>query len=288
MVTGNEIRKKLALSDPNNEFNDARQCHLSLVLERNELTAGVYHLPSKTHFALFEFETRLWEVERVRDINAALDEIEFINFDYKSISLAVGGTPVTLIPNELYEEGHLETYHRSHVPILGTDKLVAHPLKTIPARAIFSAPSIAMEAFKKQFPKLKIMPIQAPFIDYWPRQISAQIGQHIVLRFQSNYMELYAWREHELVLTNTYRVSAPEDCVYFLLFTMEQLHFDANLTEVVLQGGLDESSRTFELIFKYVKLVYWGERPQHEKYSFVFDDLQKPEHFGLFAQPECV
>ena len=288
MVTGKDIRENLQLLDPHNDFKEASNCHLSLLIQRDSLSYAQYHIPSKTYFGIGEYHAGIWESSRALEIVSTLEKIPALNQVYRSVSLAVSGPVVTFVPKPVFDASKLTEYVEAHAQVSPMYSLRHYPVDSHHSEAIYAIPPRVEEAFEQHFAGLKIMPIQAPFIDYWTRQISPRIGQHIVLRFGVDFMQLYAWKGTELILANTFNITTPEDAVYYLLFTMEQLEFDANLAPVVIQGGLEEDSPIFELIFKYVRNIYMGERPQHENYSFALDDVPSSEHFGLFAQYYCV
>ena len=288
MVTGKDIRENLTLLDPHNDFKEAKNCHLSMLVQKDAFAYAQYHIPSRTYFGIGEFQTGMWDMQRGLEIVGLLENIEALNQPYHSVSLAVSGPVVTLIPKPVFDSTKLEEYTESHAQINPMYSLRHYSIDSHHSEAVYAIPPRIEEAFQQHFSGISIMPIQAPYIDYWTRQISPRIGQHIVLRFGIDFMQLYAWRGTDLILANTFKITAPEDAVYYLLFTMEQLEFDTNLAPVVIQGGLEEDSPIFELIFKYVRNIYMGERPQHENYSFALDNLPNSEYFGLFAQYYCV
>lgn len=288
MVIGKEIIEHLRLEDPANEYKDHRNCHLSILLQQDAMSVAKFHLPTKTHFFLAQYQTSIWSMERKQSIVDCIESVEEFKEDYHSVSLAVGGGQTTLIPDKVFDPAKLADYADMHSQIDGNKQLKHYSVKTHGCQAVFEIPPKVEEAFDSCFRQLKVMPVQVPYIDYWTRQIAPKIGQHIVLRFSPDRMELLAWKGTQLILCNTYSVSTPEDAIYFLLFVMEQLEFDTNLAPVIIQGGLEEDSKTFELIYKYVRNIYMGERPQHENYSFALDNISKSEYFGLFSQHTCV
>jgi len=60
---------------------------------------------------------------------------------------------------------------------------------------------------------------------------------------------------NRLLLLNNYPYSTPEDYLYYLLFSFEQLGLNPEETEVVLMGQVSRDDELFEISYRYIRHV---------------------------------
>ena len=77
----------------------------------------------------------------------------------------------------------------------------------------------------------------------------------IYLNVNDQYFEIFVFKEAKLLFYNTFRFKTKEDFLYFLLFTMEQLHLDTETVPVYFMGMIEEDSQIVELATRYVRNV---------------------------------
>ncbi|PKA84269.1 uncharacterized protein DUF3822 [Ulvibacter sp. MAR_2010_11] len=63
-----------------------------------------------------------------------------------------------------------------------------------------------------------------------------------------------------LQLCNTYSYKTPEDFIYYVLFSMEQLHLNPETIKTVLCGAISETDTTYEIVYRYIRNVAFAEK----------------------------
>ena len=77
----------------------------------------------------------------------------------------------------------------------------------------------------------------------------------IYLNVNDQRYEMFVLKGAKLLFYNTFRFKTKEDFLYFLLFSMEQLHLDAETVPVYFMGMIEKDSQIVELVSRYIRDV---------------------------------
>jgi len=69
----------------------------------------------------------------------------------------------------------------------------------------------------------------------------------------SQQMDIVVIAQKKLLFYNSFSITSKEDFIYYLLFTMEQLHLDTESTKLKLFGTIEEGDEVYSLCYKYIK-----------------------------------
>jgi len=105
--------------------------------------------------------------------------------------------------------------------------------------------------------------------------------KQIFVHFQDYHFEIVVVRNQKLLLYNSFEYKTPEDFLYFLLFTMEQLFLNPETARVYLLGKVKESDDNFTLAYTYIRhLALFNIQPLQQKWNTAKDETL--QHFILF------
>jgi hypothetical protein len=105
--------------------------------------------------------------------------------------------------------------------------------------------------------------------------------KQVYVHLQDNHFEIVVARNQKLLLYNSFEYKSPEDFLYYLLFTMEQLFLNPETAKVMLLGKVTETNACYLLAYNYIRNIEF----------FKTDNLQEKwgkgqpetlEHFILF------
>ena len=75
----------------------------------------------------------------------------------------------------------------------------------------------------------------------------------VYLNIKDQKFEMIVLKGCNLLFNNTFRFKTKEDFLYFLLFTIEQLHLDAGSVPVYFLGMIEEKSAIVEVTSRYMR-----------------------------------
>ena len=105
--------------------------------------------------------------------------------------------------------------------------------------------------------------------------------KQVFVHVQDKHFEIVVARNQQLILYNSFEYKTPEDFLYYVLFTMEQLFLNPETTRVSVLGKIDESHPCFELAYKYIRNIeLMNAAPLQEKWKR--EKQEALQHYILF------
>jgi hypothetical protein len=105
--------------------------------------------------------------------------------------------------------------------------------------------------------------------------------KQVFVHVQETHFEIVAVRNQKLLLYNSFEYKTPEDFLYYLLFTMEQLFLNPETAKVFLLGKIDENHPCFTIAYTYIRnIALFDAAPLQEKWNK--DKREALQHFILF------
>jgi hypothetical protein len=77
----------------------------------------------------------------------------------------------------------------------------------------------------------------------------------VYLNVKNNSFEMVVLKGAKLLFDNVFRFKTKEDFLYFVLFSMEQLNIDVEITPVYFMGMIEKDSQIVELVTRYIRDV---------------------------------
>jgi hypothetical protein len=100
------------------------------------------------------------------------------------------------------------------------------------------------------------------------------------IHFRHNHFEIVVIQNQKLLLFNSFEYNTPDDFIYYLLFTAEQLHLNPESLKLFLLGDIQEESELFKKAYRYIRNVSLYETELEENQQFSSRDTRR--NFILF------
>lgn len=105
--------------------------------------------------------------------------------------------------------------------------------------------------------------------------------KQVFVHAKDTHFEIIAVRNQKLLLFNSFEYKTPEDFLYYLLFTLEQLQLNPEFVKVSVLGKINENNPCYKLAYKYIRNLVMFE-PQALKEKWNTNSEQALQHFILF------
>jgi hypothetical protein len=89
-------------------------------------------------------------------------------------------------------------------------------------------------------------------------------------------MQVMITEKQKLLFYNSFSYATPEDFLYYLLYTYQQLKLDTETVPVNMLGEIVKESVLYELIYKYIRNINFMKRPAELQVQNTFN---MPGHF---------
>jgi len=77
--------------------------------------------------------------------------------------------------------------------------------------------------------------------------------KQVFIHVQKEHFELIVVKNQQLILFNSFQYKTPEDFIYYILFTCEQLQLNPETILVQILGNCSEYDACFKIAFQYIR-----------------------------------
>ncbi|MEN2401290.1 DUF3822 family protein [Flavobacterium sp. MC2016-06] len=103
----------------------------------------------------------------------------------------------------------------------------------------------------------------------------------MVVNFNPDHFEVIVVQNQKLLLFNSFEYNTPEDFLYYLLFTAEQLSLNPEAFQLDLLGTISENDPFYAIAYKYIRNIsFLDVSTLQEKNNF--STAQNQKHYILF------
>ncbi|MBQ6083744.1 MAG: DUF3822 family protein [Bacteroidales bacterium] len=166
-----------------------------------------------------------------------------VNKQETTIQHSLDGFSYVLVPAALYQEDLKEKY----LDFLGLMKegcvVCTDYIEAADAYNVYCLPE------KKEFRHPTSILLENLIKENKERTDDARI----YLNIKDQQFEMIVLKGTKLLFYNTFRFKTKEDFLYFLLFSIEQLHLEAESVPVYFLGMIEEDSKLVEFTSRYVR-----------------------------------
>jgi hypothetical protein len=187
----------------------------------------------------------------------------------------------TFVPDALFDENFLGSYLQYNTKVFETDIFAFDALPNYELSNVYvplmNINNYLLDRFGSFDYKNANSILVAKLLDASKNVDEKQVYVHV----QDTHFEIVVARNQRLLLYNAFEYATPEDFLYYLLFTMEQLLLNPETVKVFLLGKTDEQHDCFALAYKYIRYVSIYE-PAALQDKFGITQQDALQHFILY------
>jgi hypothetical protein len=202
------------------------------------------------------------------ELKAGYDEITIIHSNNLS----------TFVPTALFDEEYLGSYLQFNTKVFETDFFAFDELANYEMNNVY-IPYVNMNNyFIDQFGTFDYKHANTILVNKLLDLSKNNEEQKMFVHISDSHFEIVIIQNQKLQLYNSFEYKTPEDFIYYILFTAEQLHLNPETFKLELLGKISEDDSLYSITFKYIR------NTQLFDVSFMqssLTDTEKREHFIL-------
>lgn len=214
-------------------------------------------------------------VKALEEIESLYEQEKILQGEFKEVNLLFSNDLYSPVPSEYFIDEEVSSYLKFNTKILGTDVVESDKVNSEVVNVYIPYTNITNYFFDKygeyEFQHSVSELIKAAF------EISAEGEVTAYLNNYSGYYDFVIVKNGALLLSNTFNYDTPEDFIYYLLFTAEQLELDPAQFKLILLGNISEAMEEYKITYTYIKNV--------EMLQLDFNGIQK-EYGPVFQREE--
>lgn len=267
-----------------------RNYHLTIRVSPDGFSFVVFSLDKNRYLGLETFQIK--RIDQQAKLAAALDELcilrQWITYPFHSVVVIVDNTFNTLIPVSLYEEKEKGVYLAFNQEFQDNSRIQSDLLKAAEAYNLYYLPNPLVEKVKDIWANARIVHLQSVLVEsLLITRRNQQSDQTAFIHLRHDNFDLIVLKNDKLLFINNFRFNTPEDFIYFVLFSFDQLRLNPETVQVVLSGIIEKGSKNYDILFQYVRNIRFAERNPTFEYSYILEDIPVHQHFIIYNALQC-
>jgi hypothetical protein len=211
----------------------------------NELSLS-HSLPFKREVSPFDLH---------REIRQSFRDEGVLDFSFSEVIAIHRNALFSLVPQPLFDEEQLPNYLKYNAKILASDHLAYDVIKGLETVNVYVPFTNVNNFLFDLFGEFEYKHSGTVLLETLIKLPSSRQGSICYLHLAESQMDLAVFVSKKLVFYNSFYISGPEDVLYFLLFSLEQLNLDMDSLKLRLLGEVTEEDRVYEFCTEYFENV---------------------------------
>lgn len=215
------------------------------------------------------------------NIKTCFSSIGIHIFNFNSIRVVCPSERNTWVPFKLYDQSNNKEYLKTVAPVYSNDTIIANTVKEIDAVNIFAYPLQKYSGIKIIMPKADyVSPSQV--LAKYAFEVSSFMKNTFIIYKREGGADLVIFKGNQFTLSNSFNYKTPDDLIYFILYTLQQLEINTAEVNLMLTGN-SYSNEELLLLKRYVKNVVYANCSENIKVPIEFDGIDLQKYFLLLA-----
>lgn len=250
------------------------------------LTGFVYCISDTLNPAILSFNEIAFDTsdksKSTEDLYAtAFENTEELNDRYDEIVILHDNNLATFVPTALFDEQYLGSYLQYNTKVFETDFYAFDDIATYQMNTVY-IPYVNINNFLlDQFGTFVYRHAHTVLVSKL-LDISKNIDEKkVFVHMAQGHFEIIVVQNQHLLLFNSFEYKTPEDLIYYLLFTAEQLNLNPETLKLEFLGDITEDDAFFNIAYKYIRNVSLFDVADFQQHNN-FSTGENREYFILF------
>ncbi len=231
------------------------------------------------------------DVNSQADLQAALQMLfeshEYLTAGFwKEVKASIKNNKFIQVPASLYIDSAADEYLRFNA-VFDNDKEVVLTCRNARTDAVtvFAVPMDMLEWLKRIYANttIRFYHQSAALIEGVLASAPTRTDDPLYVYVDRFKLHILFVKEGKLIYYNQFLIKQFTDYVKYIMLVMKAMGMDQNTSQVVLWGYIGKNSPHYQEFVKYVRNVSFGERPQHLRFGYLFDEVQEHHFFDLYS-----
>jgi len=281
------IQLKKELKRKNNDLTRLENSHLSIQFSLDGFSFCILNKSNQTFEALYEYvfvEVNNNPQKLLANITSLYETQDLLKKNYGSVNVIHVNDLASLVPKVLFEEEFVNEYVSYNNKVFRHDYVVSDEIKNHDMVSVF-IPFVNVNNFLiDQYGGFEYKHHATVLVESLLGIYKYSLVPHVFVHLAENHFEIVVIADKKLQLYNTFKHTAKEDFIYYILFTVEQLKLNPEKFELVLFGAIAKDDEYYTIAYKYIRNVSLLENRSKYEFDSVFTEEDKRNYFSLLNQ----
>jgi hypothetical protein len=187
----------------------------------------------------------------------------------------------TFVPTALFDENFLGSYLQYNTKVFETDFFAFDEIPNHQMNAVYIPYVNINNFFIDQFGSFDYKHATSILVSKLLIASKNRDEKKMFVHINSGHFEIIVLQNQKLLLFNSFDYNTPEDFLYYILFTAEQLNLNPENFPLELIGDIDTENDYFKIAYKYIRNVSLID-VEDLRWNNYFSEAENRNHFILF------
>lgn len=257
------------MAQTNKTYSNLTNLELSIQISLSGLSFCIFQRDTHTIVKIKDvrFKKKVNPLDVLDKLKHVFNTESLAENTYDAITIIHDNELSTLVPKPLFNENCIADYLKFNSKILASDFITYDELVINDSINVY-VPYININNFiYDQFGAFTFKHVSTVLIEnilYIEKNASSP---KVYVNISDSYFETVIVDKAKLILYNTFDYNTPEDFIYYILFTTEQLKLNPETYQLVFIGDVTEDDDLYAIAYKYIRNVSFGNRNEHYSYN---------------------
>ncbi len=190
-----------------------------------------------------------------RELRQQLRDHGVLDYSFSEVIAIHRNALFSLVPQPLFDPEHLANYLKFNAKILATDHLDYDMVQGLDTANVYVPFANVNNYLYDLFGEFEFKHSGTVLLETLVKLPSSRQGTLCYVHLAESQMDLALFSNRKLIFYNSFQIQGPEDVLYFLLFSLEQLEVDADSLKLRLLGEIEEGDPVYEFCTEYLENV---------------------------------
>ncbi len=208
---------------------------------------------------------------------------------WKSIKLSIKNLKFSLVPNSLFAENYAKDILAVNSTIADQDIVYFYKHSSNDTVNIFAAEHALVDWFQKMYPNklVEVVHHTSTMMEGVLQYSTNNQAKSVFVNIEDQIATIAVRDNGALVFINNFKFVTPNDLLYYVMFTYDELDLNTDTIPLVLMGDILKNSDHYQRLYKYIRNITFSRRPEGIKFGYKFDDISEHQYFGLYNTILC-
>lgn len=234
-----------------------------------------------TSFKEIQFETSN-KTAKIEDLfTEAFKNNPELKSTYDEVMVIHNNNLSTFVPTALFDENYLGSYLQYTTKVFETDFFTFDTISNYQMNAVY-IPYVNINNFLiDNVGSFDYKHANSILVEKILEGSKNNDEKKMVVNFNPEHFEIIVVQNQKLLLFNSFEYQTPEDFLYYLLFTAEQLSLNPESFQLELLGTINQNDAFYAIAYKYIRHIsFLDVSALQQKNSF--STAQNQKHYILF------
>ena len=184
----------------------------------------------------------------------------------------------TFVPISLFDEDFLGSYLQYNTKVFETDFFTFDEMPMYDMNNVYIPYVHVNNFFIDKYGSFEYKHASTILVDRLLKFSKNRFDKTMFVHVQEKHLDIVVIENQRVILYNTFEYKTPEDFIYFILFTAEQLQLNPEEFDLEFLGKIKETDATYAITYKYVRNVTFMEVPT---LNYALGEEEHREHYIL-------